>query len=318
MKTKRLIVLFVVLLGGLLILSGCSSAGAGDDNGGGGGGGSSEPVSVDPSDPEGMTDALFLPDGAEVVDGTLSSSALSGETNDTSLTVSNETIRISNGGSVTISLEYTGSNAVEGVALQVVGSSRYFMIPQSSPASGTIDLPVGLASYVTGGTFSVDLVIYDADAQRSNDERLNVQVNRVGAGELQIQLNWEENDTDLDLYVFEPDGSVIYFGNPSGTGSGGALDVDDRDGGGPENIFYETLPPDGTYSVEVDFYGGPVGYSFAYPTRFGVTIANAEEFLYGHPAEKPLEFRDVIEDVERKQIATFTVSGGSVTVEAIE
>lgn len=311
MKTKRMIVVLVVLVAGSVILSGCSSAGAGDD--GGGGGGSSEPISVDPSDPEALTDALVLPDGAELVEGTLSSSALSGETNDTSLTVPNETIEISNGGSVTIRLEYTGSNAVEGVALQVVGSSRYFMIAQSSGATEAIDLPIGLASYVNGGTFSVDVVVYDADARRSNSERLNFQANQVGAGELQVQLNWEENETDLDLYVFEPDGSVVYYGNPSGTGSGGELDVDDRDGGGPENIFYETLPPDGTYRVEVDFYSGPETYSFAQPTRYSVTIANAGQELL----RESYRFRDIVEDYERHQIATITVSGGSVSVEQI-
>jgi uncharacterized protein YfaP (DUF2135 family) len=313
MKQKKMLLLLVVFVGGLLILSGCSSAGAGDDDGGGGGGGSSEPVSVDPSDPEALTDALFLPDGSQVVEGTLGSSALSGETNDTSLTVSNETIEISNGGSVTISLDYTGSNAAEGVALQVVGSSRYFMIPQSSPASGTIDLPIGLASYVTGGTFSVDLVIYDADAKQSNNERLDFEVNNVGAGELQIQLNWDDNGTDLDLYVLEPDGSAIFYGNDSGTGSGGALDVDDRDGGGPENIFYETLPPDGTYRVEVDFYSGPGTYSFAQPTGYNVTIANAGQELL----RESYRFRDIAEDFERHEIATITVSGGSVSIEQI-
>lgn len=308
MKMKRNLVLLSLVLAGLLVLAGCSSAGAGDDDGGGG---SSAPASVDPSDPEALTDALFLPDGAEVVEGTLSSSALSGETNDTSLTVSNSTIEISNGGSVTIQLDYTGSNAVEGVALQVVGSSRYFMISQSSAATGSIDLPIGLASYVIGGTFSVDLVVYDADARRSNSARLSATVNEVGAGELQIQLNWEENSTDLDLYVFEPDGSVIYYGNPSGTGSGGALDVDDLDGGGPENIFYSSLPPDGTYTVEVDFYGGPSGYSYAYPTSFTVTIANNRDRLF----EQDFRFEDVIEDVERKEIATFVVSGRTVTIQ---
>ncbi|WP_281291527.1 DUF4215 domain-containing protein [Myxococcus llanfairpwllgwyngyllgogerychwyrndrobwllllantysiliogogogochensis] len=72
----------------------------------------------------------------------------------------------------------------------------------------------------------------------------------VGTGNLQFTATWSRGG-DADLYVRTPSGKVISFEN-TGPDEGtdfGALDVDDLEGDGPENIFWapDQTPPSGTY-----------------------------------------------------------------------
>jgi hypothetical protein len=77
----------------------------------------------------------------------------------------------------------------------------------------------------------------------------------TGFGDVQVTLTWD-TATDQDLWVTDPEGEVIYFGN-STSASGGELDRDDVDGYGPENIFWESgTAPTGEYKVEVDYFDG--------------------------------------------------------------
>ena len=86
-----------------------------------------------------------------------------------------------------------------------------------------------------------------------------------GYGAIQITLKWD-NTADLDLYVTDPVGETIYYGAPSSS-SGGQLDIDDRDGIGPENIFWPVgTALTGNYSVEVNHYSG------ASPANFTVRV----------------------------------------------
>jgi hypothetical protein len=63
--------------------------------------------------------------------------------------------------------------------------------------------------------------------------------------------------TDLDLYVQTPNGTVLYFGNPSG--QNGQLDVDclcgDCPNGPNENIYWTPgSAPRGTYKVWAEYF----------------------------------------------------------------
>ena len=92
----------------------------------------------------------------------------------------------------------------------------------------------------------------------------------VGSGPLRITLTWDQ-PADLDLHVVPPEcESRIYHGNRMACG--GNLDVDDlgrlcpvpltvlcshaSDGLGPENVFWESAAPTGTYVVCVVPYAG--------------------------------------------------------------
>ena len=82
----------------------------------------------------------------------------------------------------------------------------------------------------------------------------------LGTGDIQVTLRW--NDTnDLDLWVIDPNGEKIYYGN-SISASHGQLDVDTNLGCGQnitshgvENIFWpDGESPNGHYQVIVNLY----------------------------------------------------------------
>ena len=113
---------------------------------------------------------------------------------------------------------------------------------------------------------------------------------RAGMGDVYVTLRWE-NTSDLDLYVKDPNGELIYY-NHKTSASGGKLDVDDRDGYGPENIYWATgTAPSGTYTVYVEYWSGPL------PANYNVNI-NGMVYHYSFPAGTETRYR--------KQIATFT------------
>lgn len=76
----------------------------------------------------------------------------------------------------------------------------------------------------------------------------------------QFNLTYDnEERADLDLYVRDPNGEIIFFGNTS-SASGGQLDIDcmcSRCPDGPnENIFWKSgAALTGTYEYWVDYFG---------------------------------------------------------------
>ena len=81
----------------------------------------------------------------------------------------------------------------------------------------------------------------------------------LGTGDLQVTLSWDTGNTgnrvDIDNHVVEPNGTRVYYANP--TGPTAELDVDNVVGMGPENIFVAagTAAP-GVYRVQVVYYFG--------------------------------------------------------------
>ncbi|MDF9794974.1 hypothetical protein OKW21_000237 [Catalinimonas alkaloidigena] len=84
-------------------------------------------------------------------------------------------------------------------------------------------------------------------------------VGQIGNPQFNLQFTNPES-VDLDLYVEDPNGEIIYYGNVF-TNSGGQLDVDclcgDCPNGPNENIFWpmDGNAPSGTYRYWVDYYG---------------------------------------------------------------
>lgn len=61
-------------------------------------------------------------------------------------------------------------------------------------------------------------------------------------GDLKVTLLWDFYG-DIDLHVMQPNGIVINFSNPQDAATGGALDVDNRQGGkGQRKIFFGPIP----------------------------------------------------------------------------
>ena len=77
----------------------------------------------------------------------------------------------------------------------------------------------------------------------------------VGSGPISVTLTWGDQP-DVDLHVFEPDGSHVYYAALQGTS--GYLDYDDVTSFGPEHYYVvscDTLAA-GTYRVGVNYYRG--------------------------------------------------------------
>jgi hypothetical protein len=93
--------------------------------------------------------------------------------------------------------------------------------------------------------------------------QVNVRATPTGEGDLQFTLTWDTT-ADMDLHIFEPGGSEIAY--YSRTSANGYLDVDDTNGFGPENVYYEDGHDAGSYRVEVHHFSG------ALPTNYTVTV----------------------------------------------
>ena len=77
----------------------------------------------------------------------------------------------------------------------------------------------------------------------------------LGTGDVQITVRWSSS-ADVDLHVFEPDGTEIWYADPGPTATGGRLDVDSNVGceqeASVENVFWpEGDMPVGGYRVVV-------------------------------------------------------------------
>lgn len=76
----------------------------------------------------------------------------------------------------------------------------------------------------------------------------------AGVGIITVELTWGV-EPDVDLHVFEPNGTHVYYANL--TGLSGFLDVDDVSSFGPEHYFVDcTTLEVGTYRVAVNYFRG--------------------------------------------------------------
>ncbi len=110
-------------------------------------------------------------------------------------------------------------------------------------------------------TLSICEYVEDEDGTRhfgpeSNQSGMDELLSKMGAltGKITISIYWPTKD-DLDLHCVTPDGSHIYYSNPSA--GGGRLDVDMQVQGesdaGAENIYFDN-PISGKYEVYVNNY----------------------------------------------------------------
>lgn len=70
---------------------------------------------------------------------------------------------------------------------------------------------------------------------------------------LRVVMAWDTDDTDIDLWVTDPNGEAANFGHPL-TAQGGAMSPDATGGYGPEEYALRDAKP-GKYSVQARFYG---------------------------------------------------------------
>jgi TonB-dependent SusC/RagA subfamily outer membrane receptor len=94
--------------------------------------------------------------------------------------------------------------------------------------------------------------------------------------DIRIVLDWNALETDIDLWITEPNGEQCYYKNPL-TRLGGRISEDFTNGYGPEVYQLKQALP-GTYNVSVDFFdtrvqkiSGPVTLQVTLYTYYGTT-----------------------------------------------
>ena len=97
--------------------------------------------------------------------------------------------------------------------------------------------------------------------------------------DVRIVMDWNMNNTDIDLWVTDPNGEKCYYSH-NRTAIGGRISHDMTQGFGPEQFLLKTAIK-GTYKIEINYYGDRQA------TIAGPTTIMAEMFThYGTPEEK--------------------------------
>ncbi len=122
------------------------------------------------------------------------------------------------------------------------------------------------------GTFSQPIVlIQESNALRvealdiygkvATSPEITVRSETLAPKDLVVFLTWDKNGVDVDLHALGPAGKHTYFGaldpfhSPDGI-PGGALDIDNKAGFGPE-VFSLAEGPKGAYSFEARYHHSP-------------------------------------------------------------
>ena len=92
--------------------------------------------------------------------------------------------------------------------------------------------------------------------------------------DLRVVLTWDADNTDIDLWVTDPNGEKAYYGNRM-TYQGGRMSMDFTGGYGPEEFSLRRAKP-GRYRIEAQYYGdrrqaiaGPTTLQVKLGTQFG-------------------------------------------------
>ncbi|RZL47633.1 MAG: DUF2135 domain-containing protein [Pedobacter sp.] len=71
--------------------------------------------------------------------------------------------------------------------------------------------------------------------------------------DIRVVLNWNKNDTDIDLWLTDPKGEKCFYSHPT-TAIGGRISNDFTSGYGPEQFMLKKAVS-GKYKIEVNYYG---------------------------------------------------------------
>lgn len=173
----------------------------------------------------------------------------------------------------------TTANPASKILVAMDGEDGYYeVVPRYSTnnqynvvimVNQTIVLPEDEDSFVI-------LVAYiDENGNVSGTWSSEVHLLAVGTGALQVSLSFDQ-DKDVDLHLFEPNGEHIYYGN-SMSENGGELDLDSNAGCGIDGINNENITYDedayvepGQYTVYVDMWSNCSPQE--YPTNWVLSV----------------------------------------------
>ncbi|MET6995942.1 VIT domain-containing protein [Chitinophaga defluvii] len=86
-----------------------------------------------------------------------------------------------------------------------------------------------------------------------NTSRIDKALIRPMPVDVRVVLNWNKNDTDIDLWVTDPNGEKCFYNNKT-TSAGGRISQDITQGFGPEQFMLKKASK-GKYKIAVNYYG---------------------------------------------------------------
>ena len=89
--------------------------------------------------------------------------------------------------------------------------------------------------------------------ERLDASAIDPRLRRALPLDLRVVLGWDSDNSDMDLWVTDPNGERAYYGNRL-TYQGGQMSEDFTGGYGPEQFSLRDAKP-GTYKVEANFFG---------------------------------------------------------------
>jgi Ca-activated chloride channel family protein len=90
-------------------------------------------------------------------------------------------------------------------------------------------------------------------ARPLNVSRIDPRLRASQPLDLRVIMTWDADNTDIDMWVTDPDGEKSFYGNPLSR-QGGRMSNDFTGGYGPEEFSLRFAKP-GKYRVEANYYG---------------------------------------------------------------
>lgn len=122
----------------------------------------------------------------------------------------------------------------------------------------------------------LNAILAQAGNQQLDISRMDKRLLRNLPLDIRAVLSWDADNTDIDLWVTDPNGEKTYYGHPLSY-QGGSLSRDFTGGYGPEEFSLKIAKP-GTYRVETQFFGhnqqliaGAITLMLRLSTKFGQT-----------------------------------------------
>ncbi|AWO02052.1 hypothetical protein DLD77_10270 [Chitinophaga alhagiae] len=124
---------------------------------------------------------------------------------------------------------------------------------------------------------------------RLNTSRIDKRLVAAMPVDVRVVINWNKKNTDIDLWVTDPNGEKCFYSHP-GTSAGGRISNDFTDGYGPEQFLLKKAVK-GKYTIAVNFFGesqvtitGPTTVMAEIYTRYATGQENREVICMQMPA----------------------------------
>ncbi len=185
------------------------------------------------------------------------------------------------GGSILLTVE--ADQTASFIIVSVKGVPGYYRLANElDPRTSLQQIEISFASLISSKQLTLEFRTENSARAIGRVFEYNVNITQVKTGKVQVSLSFDDN-TDLDLHVFEPDGTDIYWLNAE-SDNGGKLDLDanaacESDAMkkiNNENIYWSKTAK-GEYRVIINYYQYCTKYCKSDEVNWTVTVNNKGE-----------------------------------------